>query len=122
MGSLPHSVNASTDVYRDGRQASVTVQVADSAPPADLCAAEIEHQGTENGCRVATATNGAQVRLAWRDIPTYGRIWYATRYYAHRSVTVQQSPGGMNPHLSSYGAVWDEAAVVEVAANPVLAP
>jgi hypothetical protein len=122
LGSMPRSVSASTDVYRDGRQASVIVHVVDSAAPADLCMVQIEHQGTENGCRVATATNGAQIRLGWRDISTYGRTWYATRYYAHRSVTVQQYPGGMNPHLSSYGAVWDEAAVVEVAANPVLAP
>jgi hypothetical protein len=122
LGSLPHGVTAYVDVYRDNKQAAVTVTVTDSAPPADLCAADIGHQGTADNCQVSTASNGAQVRLAWRDVPDYGRIWYATKFYPTRSVTVQQMPNGMDPNKSGWGDIWNEAALIEVAVSPALAP
>jgi hypothetical protein len=115
-------VNASTEVFRDGKQASLSVTIIPGSAPADLCAAAIRHQGAEAGCHVVTADNGAPIRVAWRDISGYGRIWYATRFYGSWSVTVSQAPGGIRPDLGNYGAVWTEPELVEAAADPVLDP
>jgi hypothetical protein len=116
------SVGAGTTVYHDQRQAYVSITVVPTSQPADLCAAEVRHQGVEAGCHVGTATNGTRIRVAWRDVGS-GRIWYATRYVGGTSVTVQQSPGGIRLDLPAYdGGIWDEAGLVNVAADPSLAP
>jgi hypothetical protein len=115
-------LEATTEVFRDGKQASVSVDIEPGTAPADLCAARIRHQGIEAGCRVLVANNGASIRVAWREVKNVGRIWYATRFYGQRSVTVAQFPGGIRPDLGTYGAVWTESELVEVAANPVLDP
>lgn len=115
-------LDAGTEVFRDGKQASLMVTIAVGTAPADLCTAGIRHQGVEAGCHVLTAANGAPIRVAWRDIAGIGRTWYATRFYGQRSVTVAQAPGGIRPGLGNYGAIFTESELVEVAANPVLEP
>jgi hypothetical protein len=115
-------INASTVVFRDGKQASLSVLIAPATAQADLCLAQVVHQGIEAGCHVSTAQDGTPIRVAWRDINGLGRIWYATRFYGSRSVTVSQAPGGIRPGMGNYGAVWTEPELVEVAASPVLQP
>jgi len=115
-------LDAGTEVFRDGKQASLMVTIAVGTAPADLCTAGIRHQGVEAGCHVLTAANGAPIRVAWRDIAGVGRTWYATRFYGQRTVTVAQAPGGIRPGFGSYGAIFTESELVEVAANPVLEP
>ncbi len=121
QGSTGRSLIASTDIYRGDTAGALSVNVSedDQAPPSDLCAARITHQGTEDSCDVVTAADGTKVRVASRTIDQSHHIRYATCFHTGWTVSVQESQFGLDPNRTSLAALpMNAQQLADFATNP----
>jgi len=124
-GSKQTHYVASTEVYRDGKGGSISVDVTvgtGPAPTGDLCAAEILQQGQSAGCRVIHASNGAAVRLSWKDyVP--GKQYTAAYFYDNVEVKILENVtvlGDRMPQLTE--RIFTEQQLADLVIKPQFKP